>query len=295
MKIVVTTPTGNIGSKLSELLLDAGQELTLIARDSKKVAALAERGAKVIEGSHADPEVMKTATRGADALFFIAPPNFGSEDLVADYRVYAEAAAEAISANQIPYVVHLSSVGADVDGGNGPILGLHHNEKILGAAAKNIVQLRPAYFMENSLMQVASVKESGNMFTTFKGDTRFPMIATADIAAGAAELLLNPNWEGEKIVELQGAADISYDEIATELSSVLGKPITHMTISKEQFKEGMVQMGGSAHMGELLAEITEGVESGHITFHQARDAKTSTPTSYRMFAETVFKNVLEYA
>ena len=238
---------------------------------------------------------MKTATRDVDALFFIAPPDFGSEDLVADYRVFAEAAAEAISANQIPYVVHLSSVGADVDGGNGPVLGLHHNEKILAAAAKNIVQLRPGYFMENTLMQVGSIKESSAMFTTFKGDTRIPMIATADIAAAAAELLINPNWEGEKIVELQGAADISYDEVAEQLTEVLGKPVTHMTISNEQLKEGLAQMGASAHMGDLLAELSEGVESGHVAFHQPRDAKTSTATNYRMFAESVFKKVLEYA
>ncbi len=292
MRIVVTTPTGNIGSKLSERLLEAGQDLVVVARDAAKVAALAERGAEVIVGSHADPEIMKLATQGADALFLVAPPNMVSEDLVSEYRNYAEAAAEAIRANKIDHVVHLSSVGAEKDGGTGPILGLHHNEKILAEVAENIVQLRPGYFMENTLWQAQSIQQAGSMFTSFQDDTPIPMIATADIAERAAELLTRSDWEGEKIVELQGPEDISYGQIAGILTEVLEKPVAHTTVSSEQLKESLAQMGASAHIGDLFVELAEGVESKHVAFQEPRGSETRTPTDYRQFAETVFKMVM---
>ncbi len=73
MKITVTTPTGHIGSKLSNLLLDRGAEVTVIARDPAKVKDLAGRGAHVVAGEHSDPAVVKRAIEGADSLFWLIP------------------------------------------------------------------------------------------------------------------------------------------------------------------------------------------------------------------------------
>ena len=211
---------------------------------------------------------------------------------MAEYRAFAEAAAEAIRANKIGHVVHLSSFGAEKDGGTGPILGLHHNEKILAEAAENIVQLRPAYFMENTLLQAQSIQQAGSMFTSFQDDTAIPMIATSDIAERAAELLTRLDWEGEKIVELQGPEDISYGQIAGILSEVLETPVVHTTVSSEQLEESLGQMGASPHIAGLFAELAEGLESNHVAFLEARGPETRTPTRYRDFAQTVYKMVM---
>jgi uncharacterized protein YbjT (DUF2867 family) len=191
--------------------------------------------------------------------------------------------------------VHLSSVGAEQDAGTGPILGLHDNERRLREVAKNLVQLRPGYFMENTLGQLPSILQAGQMYTTFAGDTRFPMIATRDIGERAAELLARRDWSGEVVVELQGAGEVSYDDVARVLSEVLGKPITHVTVSPEQLKEALTAMGASAQIAAAFAEMTASVESGHIHFHEDRSDANTTPTTYPVFAQQVFKPALQAA
>ena len=125
MKITVTTPTGHIGSKLSNLLFDRGAEVTVIARDPAKVKELAGRGAHLVAGEHSDPAVVKRAIEGADSLFWLIPPNYTTKDPRGEYRKFADAAATAIS--QFPQIkfVLLSSMGANRTEGTGPIKGSH--------------------------------------------------------------------------------------------------------------------------------------------------------------------------
>ena len=294
MTIVITTPTGNIGGKTASLLLDAKENITVIARNRDKVAALAKRGAKIVEGSHSDSKLLVEATRNAKALLFITPPNFVSEDIVADYAVFGEAAAEAISQNNIPHVVYLSSVGAEQTSGTGPILGSHYNEERLNKVARNIVHLRPAYFMENTLGQIQSIIGAGQLFTPLKGNTAFPMIATADIAARAAMLLKTRNFSGQQVMELMGPEDMSYNRVAEVLSGVLGKKLSHTTVPGSALVDSIVQMGGSKHMGESLLELTMSIESNHIHFSQERSEENRTSTTYETFAKEIFMPVFEH-
>lgn len=287
--IVVTAPTGNIGRPLSQALLEAGEKLTVIARNPQKVAALASRGAQVIQGSHDDKELVRRATEGAEALFWLTPPNMQAMDLRAEYARFGEAAAGAIAANRIPYVVHLSSVGAELSEGTGPVLGLHDNEARLGEASTNLIQLRPAYFMENTLAQIGAILQAGSLFTTFPQGLRFPMIATRDIAERAAALLRDRTFTGHQVVELQGASDTGYDEVAAVLSEVLGRKIGHVTIGEDQLRESLTGMGLSAAVADGLLELSRGIAEGRLRFHEPRSAKNTTGTTYRRFAEMTFK------
>ena len=189
-------------------------------------------------------------------------------------------------------MVQLSSVAANQPSGTGPIVGLYHNERTLNAAAENVTHLRPAYFMENTLMQTGTVGSMGQMFTTLSGDKSFPMIATADIADRAVALLTRRDWTGSRVVELMGPEDLSYNRVAEVLSEVLGRRVTHTTVPGNALIESIVQMGGSRHMAEMLLELSNGIESGHIHFNGPRDDSSRTPTTYRTFAEQVFKPAL---
>jgi uncharacterized protein YbjT (DUF2867 family) len=261
VSIVVTAPTGNIGRVVTERLLEEGEKPILIARNAEKVKDYAERGARVVQGTH------------EGALF----------------RSFAEAAAQAIHTNDIPHVVHLSSVGAELESGNGPIAGLYIAERVLAEAATNLIQLRPGYFMENTLAQVPNILQASSLFTTFPPDTRFPMIATRDIGARAAKLLRRRDWTGQRVVELQGSGETSYEEAATILSEELGREINHVTVSREQLLESLTAMGLSNVMAESLHEITDGIVEGRLTFHEPRSAENTTPTTYSDFARDVFK------
>lgn len=295
MSIVVTTPTGNIGRALTEGLLAAGEKPILVARDPSKVKAFTDRGAKVKQGTHADQKFLREATKGAQALFVLTPPDMQLKDIRGHYRRFAEAAAEAIQANAIPYVVNLSSVGAELESGNGPVAGLHLAEQVLNKAAKNITHLRPCYFMENTLGQISSILQASSMFTTFPPNTRFPMIATRDIGARAAEILHQRDWTGHRVMELHGAGQTSYDEVAGVLSEVLGRNIKHVTISPEQFVQALTGMGMSKVMADSLAELADGVTKGRVKLHEKRGAANTTPTTYPEFAQQVFKPAFEAA
>jgi uncharacterized protein YbjT (DUF2867 family) len=289
MKIVITTPSGNIGRVVVEHLLGKGIKPLIVARNPAKVAALEAKGAEVVVGSHADASVITLASKNANAFFILTPPDASVENIRGYYESFGKPAAEAIRKNNIPFVVHLSSVGADLAEGNGPVAGLHYNETLLNAVAKNIIHLRPAYFMENTLSQISSIMQAGALFTTFPGHTRFPMIATRDIGAVAAERLANLAWSGKIIQELQGPAEISYEDVAQILSEALEKMIKHITIPDSQFVESMEKWGVSRTMASSYSELGDAIVKKRVRFHEPRSPKNSTPTRYEDFAREVFK------
>jgi uncharacterized protein YbjT (DUF2867 family) len=295
MSIVITTPTGHIGRAVVQNLLDRKQQVTLIARQPDKVADLAERGAKVVKGTHDDAALLTEASKGAEALFLVTPPDLTSTDVRATYRRFGAAAVKAITANKIPHVVHLSSVGAELETGTGVVLGLNENERILREAATNLVQLRPGYFMENTLMQIGSILQAGKLFTNLPGGAKLAMVATRDIGARAAQLLVERTWKGEVVVELQGPTEISYDEVARVLSEVLGRSIEHVTIPSAQLKQAMMGMGASEHIADGFAALGDILGTGRMKFHTPRGPQTSTPTTYAAFAREVFKPAFEAA
>src|SRR5262249_26536222 len=149
MKIVVTTPTGHIGNKLAHILLDRKFDVTLIARHTEKLKDLASRGATLMAGEHGDPAIVEQAVSGADALFWLTPSEATSHDPLGTARRLAEAGASVIRRHRDLHVVQLSSAGAFLPSGTGPIVGLHETEEKFRAAGKNIVSLRPNEFMEN--------------------------------------------------------------------------------------------------------------------------------------------------
>ncbi|MCP5112950.1 MAG: NAD(P)H-binding protein, partial [bacterium] len=136
MKITVTAPTGNIGRVLTNQLLESSAELTLLARSPEKVAAFAERGAGVVQGSLEDVSAVRRAVDGADALFWLTPPDYTAENFRAYCNSLGDVAAQVAGENPELRVVNLSSTGAHLAEGVGPIKGLHDIEQKLNAASQ---------------------------------------------------------------------------------------------------------------------------------------------------------------
>ncbi len=295
MSIVVTTPTGNIGRVLTQALVDAGEKPVLIARNADKVKTFVDAGATVKEGRHHDAAFLTEATRGARALFVLTPSNFQLTEIRGFYRGFAEAAAAAIDANRIGHVLHLSSVGAELETGNGPVAGLHVAEQVLNRTKANVLHLRPGYFMENTLGQIPSILQASSLFTTFPRGTRFEMIATRDVGAYAADRLTKLDWSGTSTAELQGPGETGYDEVAAVLSEVLDKALTHVTVSDDQMREALAGIGISKAMADSLVELADGIVKGRVEYHEPRTAENTTPTTYPQFAQDVFKPAFEAA
>ena len=292
MAIAITTPTGNVGQQVTELLLAKGADLILLVRDASKLSDSVKQQVKIFSGAIADPAFVIEATRGAEALFWVSPVNFNSPNVLAWYEDLARSAAKAVQTNNIARVVNLSSVGAHLDTGLGPISGLHTVEKLLDETTTNIVHLRPDYFMENYFHQLEPLQTQSNIFLPLSGEQSFRQIATYDIAQVAADLLLDTSWQGRSIVGLQGAANISFDEAAAIISELLGKTITHKQISYEQFGDALIAQGATPDVAFQYSQMWKGLS--HPDFKPAQPSSLKTmPTTFAEFARNSLISLLK--
>ena len=285
MKITVTTPTGNIGRVLTEKLLASDAELTLIARSAEKVADFAQRGARVIQGSLADAGLVQQATEHADALFWLTPPDYAAEDFRAYQNSLGDVAAEAARTRPDMHVVHLSSTGAHLAEGTGPIKGLHDIEQKLNAATQRVTHLRPTYFMENVLPSLQTIAANGAIFSTIPAEARVQQIATRDIAAPAAETLLGGAPASPRVVHILGPEEISFAQVASTVSEAIGKPVAHVVIEADQLRGAMLGMGISADVADQLLELEDAITKG-LAPPEGSTVRT-TATTFAAFAREV--------
>lgn len=294
MRIAITTPTGNIGRRLTHRLLDqGGHELVLLARSPDKLKKEQSRGAKVVQGDLSDAAFVRKAAQGADALFFLCPPSFTVPDYRAYYAQLAKNGAEAVKANRIKHTVLLSSVGAHLSKGTGPILGLHDAEKIFAQATQGLTILRPGGFMENYLEHLDSIKNMNSIFMPVSGDATLPMIATVDIAERAARVITGPAPKQRAIVSLHGPKDYSMDECARIIGRVIGKEVRHVQVTPAQTKEAMIAMGASEGVADTILEMYAAFQSGTITDEVKRSRETTTPTTFETFVKDVLAPALK--
>lgn len=294
MRIAITTPTGNIGRNLTKRLLDqGGHELILLARNPGKLQDEQARGAKVIKGDLRDAAYVSKATHGADALFFLCPPDYyGVPDYRAYYNELAKTGAQAVKANTIKHTVFLSSVGAHLSKGTGPILGLHDAEKIFAQVTKGLTNLRPGWFMENHLWHLDSIKNMNSIFMPLSGDVTVPMIATVDIAERAARVITGPPPSRPINISLHGPRDYSMDECARIISQGIGKEIRHVQVTPAQAKEAMLKTGASEAVADTMLEMYAGFQAGTITDEVERSPDTTTPTTFETFVKDVLAPAL---
>src|SRR5215475_6902412 len=169
MSIVITTPTGNIGSHALKRLLQAGAEVSVIARHPEKLSDSIRNRVKVHQGSLTDAALVTKAFQGARAALWLTPPSYTHPDVAAYHSEMGAVAATAIKESKIPYVVNVSSAGAQLENA-GPISGLRAVERRLDEAAENVVHLRPGFFMENFLQQIGSINDDGAIYQPLAGD-----------------------------------------------------------------------------------------------------------------------------
>lgn len=287
MRIVVNTPTGKIGSALLGRLLGMDVELVLLNRNATKLKPFADRGAIVHEGDLEDAEFVVTATRGADALFWVTPADVATDDLRAYYNQLGKNAASAVTENGIPRVVDLSSIGAQHETGTGPIAGLYDIEKLLETTDAHVTHLRPAFFMENFFMSAGTIVAQGAMYLPCQGSTQLEMIATADIARAAADVILDDSWAGRNVLELAGPARVSFDEAAEVLGAALGSEVRHVPVSPEQTREALVGMGISEGVADSYLEMYRAFDNGFVT-PEHPDGIKRMEMSFEEFAKNVF-------
>jgi uncharacterized protein YbjT (DUF2867 family) len=287
--VTVTGATGRVGRQLVRRLRDQGVRVRAVARHADGLSALGD-GIEAHAGSLEDTAFLTQAFAGADAVFAMVPPSYGERDFRAYQRRVGDSIAAAVAAARVSRVVTLSSIGADRDGGNGPIAGLYDLEKRIEAVAGvHVVHLRPTFFMENELNTVGLIKSAGITGSALKAENAIPMIATRDIAEAAASLLAPATFTGRSVRELLGPRDYSPRETARILGAAIGRPeLPFVEFSYDDTKKALVGAGMSDDVARLFVEMYEGFNEGRVRTVQGRGPATTTPTSLDTFAKEVF-------
>jgi uncharacterized protein YbjT (DUF2867 family) len=288
--IAIVGASGNTGGVAAEKLLASGAKVRAIGRNAGHLERLTSKGAEAFTADATDAASLTKAFDGAEAVYAMVPPNVSAPDVPAYQAQVSDALAEAIAKAKVPKVVVLSSFGADKPEKTGPVMGLHHlEEKLSAIAGLDAVFLRAGYFMENLLPQVAVIGKLGMMAGPVRADLPLPMIATRDIGAAVAELLLKADFTGKQPRELLGQRDVTYSEIAPLIGNAIGKSgLSYTKLPAMMLRPALTQMGMSKSMANMLLEMADALNSGYMAPLEPRSESNSTPTSIEAFIAEEF-------
>lgn len=266
MKYVITGSLGHISQPIVTALVKAGHAVTVITSNQARVKDIETLGAVAAVGSIEDTIFLTRAFSGADAVYTMVPPKADAPDWKAYIGQIGKNYAEAIKNNGVQYVVNLSSVGAHLADGCGPVSGLYRAEAALNTLKDtNIKHLRPAYFYYNLFSNIGLIKNMGIAGSNFGFDKKeFPIVDPSDIAAVAIEALLQLNFTGHS-VQYIASDEVSTADIAAALGKAINKPdLNWVTFTDEQSLQGALQAGLPVELAKNYTEMGHAVQSGKM-------------------------------
>ena len=291
MKIVVTGASGHISGKLAETLLKAGHSVTVIGRSATHLEKLIAAGATAAEGSVEDVEFLSRTFTGADAVYTMVPPNFGASDWKGWVGGIGANYAKAIKSAGVKYVVNLSSVGAHLQEGCGPVSGLYRVEQALNALeGVHVKHLRPMYFYDNLLANIAMVKNMNIIGGNFGGgENKLSLVSPSDIADAAFEELNTLSFAGISVRYI-ASDERTGAEVASVLGSAIGKPgLPWVEFSDEQSLQGMLMAGlpqeAASNYTEMGQALRNGTMQADFKANHSVTGKTKLEDFAKVFAQ----------
>lgn len=264
---VVTGVSGRTGAAAADALLAAGRPPRVVVRDAAHGESWKAKGAEVHVASFENRRAFVDALRGAEGAYLLLPPfGFAETDVAASRTRLRDALLGAVLEARPMHVVFLSSVGAQHSNGTGPIADLHPVETALSASGIPTTILRAAYFMENWGAMAAGAVEGGVLYYGLEAERKIPQVATRDIGAAAADLLLHSIGAGTRVVHLSGPEEYSLQDTAAALSRISGRPVQGVQVPVEGMMAAMQAMGASADVAKIYAEMVSGINSGRVAW-----------------------------
>lgn len=263
---VILGGTGNTGKRIAETLLAAGKAVTIVSRDAEKAQTLVKKGAKLAVGDLHDTTFLTKTFQGATAVYSLIPPKWDVQDWRAFQTQIATSITLALHSAKVPYVVNLSSMGAHLPEGAGPVSGLYYFEQLLNnIPGLNVLHLRPGYFYQNLYGFLDMVKNLGILAQPLAADHNFTMVHTNDIADVASQRLLALDFEGSSVQFVSGPRDYSFGEATTLISKVLSSEVPYVTSTMEQAVEGMIGAGLPAAIAQGYGDLYKAIAQSNYT------------------------------
>jgi uncharacterized protein YbjT (DUF2867 family) len=260
--ILVTGATGNVGSEVIKQLSKATTDVNIKAavhsvENVKKVVKDDDR-VEVVVIDYNEPETLKEALKDVDKLFFVTPESPNASELASNL------VAEAKNAG-IRHIVKLSTIGADTEA---PVASfrLHRQaEKMIEESGIPYTFLRPHGFMQNFINWYSPTIKSSNAFYPPAGDVKSSDVDVRDVAAVAIQALINNNdgRHNGKAYDITGPEAISYEDAARILSEQVGKKISYVSVSEEEHRRAMKDLGIGDWWINGILEVIEWYRKGY--------------------------------
>jgi len=283
---VILGASGNTGSIIADSLVSKGRKARVVGRDAGRLQRFVRKGAEAFTAEVSDVAALTKAFRGARAAYLMLPPAKSREDQERD----SDAIAKAVKESGLRYAVHLSSYGAQVPEGTGPVAGLHSSEQKLNEInGLNVLHLRAAYFMENNLAAIGMIHGMGVFGNALLPNLKLPMIATRDVGDYAARRLLDLDFSGKQTRELLGERDLSITEATAVIALGIDKPdLRYELFPYDQVQQALTQMGVPPKGAALYIEMYKAINAGVLIPQEPRSPENTTPTSFEQFVQNVF-------
>ena len=239
--ICITGAGGTVGREVVKQLKLAKMPYRAAYFSKDKVEAALAKGIDAVIIDYNRPETLRAAFQGCDKLFLLGPNALNQTQLELN-------AVEAAKAVGVQYIVKQSVMGAE---GEDFSLALIHRpvEKEIESSGMAWTFLRPNSFMQNVVTFMSETIKAESAFYSASGDAKISHVDVRDIAAVAVKALTETTHAGQAYT-LTGPDALTYDELANELSKVLGRSISHISLSPSDLKHGMLAEG----MPEVIAE-----------------------------------------
>jgi uncharacterized protein YbjT (DUF2867 family) len=278
--------SGNTGSIVANFLLSKKKKVRVIGRDLGRLQRFVDKGAEAFTADWSDAAALTKAFTGTYAAYLLLPPAKSREDQERE----SDAIAKAVDESGLSYAVYLSSYGAQVPEGTGPVAGLHSSEQKLNAIGDlNVLHLRAAYFMENNLKSIGMIHGMGVLGNALLPDVKLPMIATPDVGDYAAQRLLQLDFSGKQVRELLGERDLSMTEATTVIGHEIGKPdLEYKQLPYDVVEQALTQMGITPKGAAMYIEMYKAINTGVLVPLEPRSPENTTATSFETFVKAVF-------
>lgn len=257
--------TGNTGKAVAETLHAKGQPLRVIVRHEAKGGSWKARGAEVAVASVDDETALTRALSGVKGAYVLLPPDPASTDFVGSRAKMVDAIGRAAVKAGVPHLVLLSSIGAQIPKGTGPIAALYHAERSFEKLGVATTFVRASYFLENYGGVIPAAKKDGVLPSFLPAKRSHSVVTTTEIGRTAAQALLD-GPRGRRIIELSGPSDVTPADVAAALAELLGRTVNVVEAPLDAVVPTFMSFGMSQQMAELYREMYDAFIAGRLAW-----------------------------
>jgi NAD(P)H dehydrogenase (quinone) len=259
----ITGITGQVGGAVARTLLDAGKSVRAVIRDSAKGEMWAHEGCEVALARMEDPDALRRAFSDAEAVFVLLPPNFDPSPGFTETRQIVAALYSSLEKARPGRIVCISTIGAQATEEN-LLSQLGLLEQGLSDSGLPITFLRPGWYMENAVWDLKPARDAGIIQSFLRPlDRAIPMVAASDVGRVAAELM-QEQWQGHRVVELEGPDRVSPNDIAASFARLLNRSVRASVVPRNTWEELFRSQGMKNPTPRI--RMLDGFNEGWIAF-----------------------------